>query len=96
MASKVLPLLWDMKRKVVDECLCLPAHHYGLKAVEQCAEFKCSQEDYGSLSSVARYNAYLEAADETERRAIQKELLTYNEEDCVAMRHVLQWASGLA
>jgi predicted RecB family nuclease len=36
------------------------------------------------------------AADEAQRKAIEKELLTYNEEDCVAMRHVFHWASRLA
>jgi predicted RecB family nuclease len=95
-AAKVASLLWDMEKKAIRGCLCLPVHSYGLKHVEKCASFKRSQEDYGSLWSVARYNAYLEAGEDAERKAIENQLLTYNEEDCVAMRHVLQWVSGLA
>jgi predicted RecB family nuclease len=91
-AAKVASLLWDMEKKAIRGCLCLPVHSYGLKHVEKCAGFTRSQEDYGSLWSVARYNAYLEAADDAQRKAIENELLTYNEEDCVAMRHVLRWA----
>jgi len=94
-AAKVSSLLWDMEKKAIRGCLCLPVHSYGLKHVEKCAGFKRSQEDYGSLWSVARYNAYLKAEGEDKRNAIEKELLTYNEEDCVAMRHVLQWAAKL-
>ena len=94
-AAKVASLLWDMEKKAIRGCLCLPVHSYGLKHVEGCAGFKRSQEDYGSLWSVARYGAYLEAADDAEREAIGNELLTYNKEDCVAMRHVLHWASRL-
>jgi uncharacterized protein len=96
LAAKVTSLLWDMEKKAIRGCLCLPVHSYGLKHVEKCASFKRSQEDYGSLWSVARYDAYLEATDEAERKAIGSELLTYNEEDCMAMRHVIQWVSDLA
>jgi uncharacterized protein len=95
-AAKVASLLWDMEKKAIRGYLCLPVHSYGLKHVEKCAGFKRSQEDYGSLWSVARYDAYLEAGEDAERKAIENQLLTYNEEDCVAMRHVLQWVSGLA
>jgi len=95
MAGKVAALLWDMEKKAIRGFLRLPVHSYGLKHVEGCSGFKRSQQDYGSLWSVARYDAYLEAADEAERKAVEGELRTYNQEDCAAMRHVLQWASGL-
>jgi len=94
-AARVLTLLWDMRRKAVLGHLCLPIHSYGLKHVEECAGFKRTQQDYGALWSVGRYNAYLEATDDAERKKIEEELLTYNREDCLAMRHVLEWARDL-
>jgi len=94
-AARVASLLWDMEKRAIRGRLCLPVHSYGLKHVEKCAGFERSQEDYGSLWSVARYNAYLEATDEAERKVIENELLTYNEDDCMAMRHVLRWARRL-
>jgi uncharacterized protein len=95
-ASRVLDLLWDMAQKSVRGHLCLPVHSYGLKHVERYAGFERSQEDYGALWSVARYNAYLEAGSPTEGSAIEQELLTYNREDCIAMRRVLQWLGELS
>jgi len=92
--AKVLSLLWDMEKRAIRGRLCLPVHSYGLKHVEKCAGFKRSQGEYGALWSVGRYGALLEAADDAARTAIENELLTYNREDCVAMRHVLRWASG--
>ena len=92
--ERVLGRLVDLYPTITGS-LCLPVHSYGLKQVEKYAGFQRQQVDYGSLWSVARYNAYLETADEAERKAIEGELLTYNEEDCVAMRHVLKWAARL-
>ncbi len=63
--------------------------------MEKYVGFKRSQEDFGSLWSVGRYNAYLEENDESKRKEIANELLTYNEEDCIATRHVLEWAAEL-
>jgi predicted RecB family nuclease len=94
-AARVLSLLWDMEKRSIRGHLCLPVHSYGLKQVEKQARFERSQQDYGALWSVARYNAYLGAEDEDERDAIEEELRTYNREDCVAMREVLRWVSGL-
>lgn len=94
-AREVLSRLWDMEKKAVKGRLCLPVRSYGLKDVEKCAGFRRSQEDYGSLWSIGRYNAYIEATSDSERRKIEEELLTYNKEDCVAMRDVLRWIGGL-
>ena len=94
-AAKVLSLLWDMEKRAVRGHLCLPVYSYGLKRVEEHAGFRRSQEGFGALWSVARYNACLEAQDDAERKDIEQELLTYNREDCVAMRHVLRWIRGL-
>jgi uncharacterized protein len=93
-ARRLLSSLWDMEKRSVRSRLCLPVHSYGLKHVEKCAGFERSQADHGGLWSVARYHAYLAASEEAERRAIERELLTYNEEDCVAMREVLAWIRG--
>jgi len=92
--ARVLSVLWDLQRKAISGHLCLPIHSYGLKRVEKCAGFVRSQEDYGSLWSVGRYWAYLNASGDVQQ-AIEEELLTYNREDCLAMRHVLDWASSL-
>ncbi len=94
-AGQVLGLLWDMQKKAVSGRLCLPVHSYGLKQVEKCAGFPRSQAEYGSLWSVGRYNAWLLASDPAERDGIRDELLSYNREDCLAMRHVLAWALHL-
>jgi len=91
MAERVAERLIDLY-PVITSSLCLPVHSYSLKQVEKCAGFRREQEEYGSLWSVARYNALVGAADEAERKAIETELLVYNEEDCRAMRHVLEWA----
>ena len=94
-ADQVLALLWDMKAEAVSGHLCLPVHSYGLKHVEQCAGFQRGQTEYGSLWSVGRYNACLLSTDPGERSAIRDELLSYNREDCLAMRHALKWACSL-
>jgi len=95
-ATRLLGLLWDMQQEVVSKCLCLPVHSYGLKHVEQEAGFVRRQQDFGSLWSIGRYHAYLETVEAQAREAIRRELLLYNEEDCLAMRHVLNWAGTLA
>lgn len=94
-AGRVLGLLWDMQKRAISNRLCLPVYSYGLKHVEKCAGFKRSQAEYGSLWSVGRYNAYLLSNDQAEQAQIKEELLNYNREDCLAMRHVLQWACSL-
>ncbi len=94
-AGQVLGLLWDMQKKAVSGHLCLPVHSYGLKQVEKCAGFPRSQAEYGSLWSVGRYNAYLVSSDPAEQSSIRNELLSYNREDCLAMRHVQGWACSL-
>ncbi len=81
--------------QVVSGHLCLPVYSYGLKHVEKRAGFERGQADYGSLWSVGRYNAYLLSNDPAEQNSIRNELLCYNREDCMAMRHVLQWACSL-
>lgn len=92
----MLDLLWDMQGKTVQPAICFPIPSYGLKLVEQCAGFKRSQKNYGSLWSVVRYHEYLGAAGEGDRSRIAAELLRYNREDCEAMRHVLHWVRQVA
>jgi predicted RecB family nuclease len=94
-AGEVRKLLWDMKREVIDGHLCLPIPSYGLKHTEKCAGFERSQEEYGSLWSVGRYHAYIRSRDPAERDQIRRQLLDYNREDCLAMKHVLEWARSL-
>ena len=57
--------------------------------------FVRKQEDFGSLWSIGRYHAFLDERDPHEKAAIRDQLLLYNEEDCLAMRHVLAWAQTL-
>jgi predicted RecB family nuclease len=94
-AERVRWLLWDMQRNAVAGHICLPVPSYGLKAVEKCAGFKRTQGDYGGLWSIVRYREWLEASSDEDRRSIREQILRYNQEDCEAMRFVLDWAGRL-
>lgn len=90
-AARVQSLLWDVQKKAITGYVCLPVPSYGLKAVEKCAGFKRTQDDYGGLWSIVRYREGVRASSDEERRSIGEDILRYNREDCEAMRYILDW-----
>ncbi len=89
-AERVMGLLFDMRPRTILGAYCFPVPSYGLKAIEKQTGFERSQEEYGSLWSVVCYHRWL-AAEGDERERLGRELLTYNEEDCAAMKWVVDW-----
>jgi predicted RecB family nuclease len=85
--SRMVDLLPIVKRTVV-----LPARGYGLKQVVPFAGHKYSVEDAGGAQSIVWFQEY--QRDHSKSVVLEK-LLTYNKEDCLAMRAVEEWLRGL-
>ena len=85
--SRMLDLLPIVKRAVV-----LPARGYGLKHVAPFAGHAYSAENASGAQSIVWFQEY--QRDETKDKVLEK-LLTYNKEDCLAMKAVEEWLRGL-
>lgn len=73
----------DLK-KLIKKAFYLPVPGFSLKAVAPAFGFKWKQDDCNAMDAMAYYWRWLETKDKT---AISK-VLTYNEDDCVAMLEV--------
>ncbi len=94
-AARVLANCFDLLPAVRD-AFALPVPSYSLKVIERLSGYERSMEDYGGDWAIGRFIRAEESGDESEREAIMKEILRYNDEDLEATWAVLQWAAGLA
>ncbi|MFZ0739919.1 MAG: TM0106 family RecB-like putative nuclease [Candidatus Acidiferrales bacterium] len=78
---------------IVKETVVLPTRSYGLKAVAPFAGIKYSAKDAGGAQSIVWFQEYQQ---DQNREDLLKTLLTYNREDCVAMKYVEGWLRTLA
>jgi predicted RecB family nuclease len=85
--SRMVDLLPIVKRTVV-----LPSRGYGLKSVAPFAGHKYSAKDAGGAQSIVWFQEY--QRDQTKVNILER-LLTYNKEDCLAMKSVEEWLRKL-
>jgi predicted RecB family nuclease len=77
---------------IVKETVALPAKSYGLKSVAPFVGLKYSASDAGGAQSIVWFQQYQQ--DPT-RADILETLLTYNKEDCLAMKRIESWLRTL-
>lgn len=94
-AERILKNLWDMREAIRDR-LYLPVPAYGLKFIERTAGFKRTQQEYGGLWSIIKYDKYVNARLPEEASAILDEILAYNTEDLIASLKVYEWLESLS
>lgn len=85
--SRMVDLLPIVKKTVV-----LPARGYGLKKVAPFAGHKYSAEDAGGAQSIVWFQEFQR---DQSKHAVLEKILTYNKEDCLAMKVVEEWLRGL-
>jgi len=89
-AHRVLGNLVDLL-PLTKKAMILAEPSYSLKVVEQVANFKRTQDEYGGKWAMAKYIEAVETEDANIRQEIIDQILKYNEEDLVATWAVLQW-----
>lgn len=72
----------------VEQIVALPTRNYSLKTVSRFIGFRYSSEEAGGAQSIAWFQEY--QTDKT-KKGVLKALLTYNEEDCRALKAVYDW-----
>lgn len=77
---------------VVKRSAVLPARGYGLKRIAPFVGVKYSADDAGGSQSIVWFQEYQR---DPSRRDILETLLTYNREDCVAIKSVEEWLRRL-
>lgn len=85
--SRMVDLYPVVKRSAV-----LPARGYGLKRIAPFVGVKYSADDAGGSQSIVWFQEYQR---DPSRRDILETLLTYNREDCVAIKSVEEWLRRL-
>jgi uncharacterized protein len=85
--SRMVDLYPAVKRSAV-----LPSRGYGLKRIAPFVGVKYSAEDAGGAQSIVWFQQYQRNPS---RQDILETLLTYNREDCVAMKSVEEWLRRL-
>lgn len=70
----------------------LPSRGYGLKRIAPFVGVKYSAEDAGGAQSIVWFQEYQRNPG---RQDVLETLLTYNREDCVAMKSVEEWLRQL-
>jgi predicted RecB family nuclease len=77
---------------IVKETVALPAKSYGLKSVAPFVGLKYSAADAGGAQSIVWFQQYQQ---DPSRADILETLLTYNKEDCLAMKEIESWLRTL-
>ncbi len=77
---------------IVKDTVALPAKSYGLKSVAPFVGLKYSAADSGGAQSIVWFQEYQQ---DPSRNDILETLLTYNKEDCLAMKKVESWLRAL-
>jgi predicted RecB family nuclease len=85
--SRMVDLLPIVERSVV-----LPSRGYGLKAIAPFVGIEYSAENAGGAQSIVWFQDYQRDPSNGE---VLKTLLTYNKEDCLAMKSVEEWLRKL-
>lgn len=85
--SRMVDLYPVVKRSAV-----LPARGYGLKRIAPFVGVKYSADDAGGSQSIVWFQEYQR---DPSRKDILETLLTYNREDCVAIKSVEEWLRRL-
>jgi predicted RecB family nuclease len=85
--SRMVDLLPAVKRTVV-----LPTRNYSLKSVAPFIGLKYSAQDAGGAQSIVWFQEYQK---HPEKNYVLETLLTYNKEDCLAMKGVEAWLRNL-
>jgi predicted RecB family nuclease len=78
--------------KVVKRTVVLPTRGYGLKNIVPFIGFKYSAQNAGGAQSIVWFQEY---QSNPQRSDILETLLTYNKEDCLAMKGVETWLRNL-
>jgi predicted RecB family nuclease len=81
--SRMVDLLPLVKQNVI-----VPARGYGLKQIAPFAGLKYSAENAGGAQSIVWFQKYQEDQSQAD---VLETLLTYNKEDCLAMKYVEEW-----
>ncbi len=68
-----------------------PTNDYSIKTLAKFLGFQWRDPDPSGASSIQWYHQWTETGDET----LKKRILEYNEDDCVAMRVLLDGIRGL-
>jgi len=77
---------------LVKNSVVVPARGYGLKKIAPFVGLKYSATNAGGAQSIVWFHQYQENPKDTE---VVSELLQYNREDCIAMKHVEEWLRSL-
>lgn len=78
--------------RLVKQSVIVPARGYGLKQIAPFAGLKHSAENAGGAQSIVWFQKYQEDQNRTD---VLEMLLTYNREDCLAMKYVEGWLRAL-
>jgi len=89
-AQRVLDNLVDLL-PLTKKAMILAEPSYSLKVVEQVADFKRTQDEYGGKWAMAKYIEAVETEDTNVRQEIIDKISKYNEEDLAATWAVFQW-----
>ena len=89
-ARRVLDNLVDLL-PLTKRAMVLAEPSYSLKVVEQLANFKRTQDEYGGKWAMAKYIEAVETEDTNVRKEIIDQITKYNEEDLAATWAVFQW-----
>jgi len=82
---------FDLYQDLVVEYSDWPTYSYGIKQIAKLTGFSWRDVDPGGANSIAWYNDYLEAEDAAVRARVLRRILEYNEDDCRAMAHIVEW-----
>jgi len=88
--QRVLDNLVDLL-PLTKRAMVLAEPSYSLKVVEQLANFKRTQDEYGGKWAMAKYIEAVETEDRNVRKEIIDQITKYNEEDLAASWAVFQW-----
>lgn len=94
-AERIMECLFDLF-PVIQQCLVLPVHSYGLKTIEQAAGFTRKLQERNGKWSMAMYIEAIETADPEKAKGFIDEILKYNEDDLDALWAVYKWAQKFA
>ncbi len=89
-ALRVLGNLVDLL-PLTKKAVILGEPSYSLKVVEQVANFKRTQDEFGGKWAMAKYIEAVETEDTNVRKEIIDKISKYNEEDLAATWAVFQW-----
>lgn len=76
---------------IAKDAIALPLPSFSLKLIEKYVGYKRVQQEYGGDWAMAMFIEATETNDQTKRKELMDQILTYNREDLEAMWAVFQW-----